>query len=72
MTEENSDFLKQFLIPCVPVCYVIEHLINLQRILTVKESLLKAQSLLSHVWLFVTPWTIARPAPLSMEILQVR
>ena len=23
--------------------------------------------LLSHVWLFVTPWTVARQAPLSME-----
>ena len=27
---------------------------------------------LSHVWLFVTPWTAACPAPLSMEILQAR
>ena len=26
----------------------------------------------SHVWLFVTSWTIARQAPLSMEILQAR
>ena len=26
----------------------------------------------SHVWLFVTPWTVARQAPLPMEILQVR
>ena len=25
-----------------------------------------------HVWLFVTPWTVARQAPLPMEILQVR
>ena len=23
--------------------------------------------LLSHVWLFVTPWTVAHQAPLSME-----
>ena len=27
---------------------------------------------LSHVWLFATPWTVARQAPLSMEILQAR
>ena len=27
---------------------------------------------LSHVWLFVTPWTVAHQAPLSMEILQAR
>ena len=27
---------------------------------------------LSHVQLFVTPWTAACQAPLSMEILQVR
>ena len=26
----------------------------------------------SHVQLFVTPWTVARQAPLSMRILQVR
>ena len=26
----------------------------------------------SHVWLFVTPWTIVRQAPLSMGILQAR
>ena len=25
-------------------------------------------SLLSHVWLFVTPWTVARQAPLSMGL----
>ena len=24
----------------------------------------------SHVWLFVTPWTVAHQAPLSMGILQ--
>ena len=23
--------------------------------------------LLSHVWLFATPWTVARQAPLSMD-----
>ena len=28
--------------------------------------------LLSHVQLSVTPWTAARQAPLSMEILQAR
>ena len=28
--------------------------------------------LLSHVWLFVTPWTVACQAPLSMGILQAR
>ena len=28
--------------------------------------------LLSQIWLFVTPWTIARQAPLSMGILQTR
>ena len=28
--------------------------------------------LLSHVWLFVTPWTMARQAPLPMGILQAR
>ena len=27
---------------------------------------------LSHVQLFVTPWIVARKAPLSMEILQAR
>ena len=27
---------------------------------------------LSRVWLFVTPWTVACQAPLSMEILQAR
>ena len=26
----------------------------------------------SHVWLFVTPWTVARQAPLSMGIFQAR
>ena len=29
-------------------------------------------SLLSHVWLFVTPWTVAHQDPLSMGILQAR
>ena len=28
--------------------------------------------LLSHVRLFVTPWTVARQTPLSMGILQAR
>ena len=28
--------------------------------------------LLSHVWLFVTPWTVACQAPLSMGIFQAR
>ena len=28
--------------------------------------------LLSHVWLFATPWTIDHEAPMSMEILQAR
>ena len=28
--------------------------------------------LLSHIWLFVTPWTVALQAALSMEILQAR
>ena len=28
--------------------------------------------LLSHVWLFATPWTVALQAPLSLEILQAR
>ena len=28
--------------------------------------------LVSHVWLFVTPWTVAHLAPLSMGILQAR
>ena len=28
--------------------------------------------LLSHVWLFATPWTVAHQALLSMEILQAR
>ena len=32
--------------------------------------LLCCAELLSHVWLFATPWTIARQAPLSMGILQ--
>ena len=27
---------------------------------------------LSHVWLFVSPWTLAHQAPLSVEILQAR
>ena len=27
---------------------------------------------LSHVWLFVTPWTVAHQAPLSILILQPR
>ena len=27
----------------------------------------KLMKLLSHVWFFVTPWTVARQAPLSME-----
>ena len=27
---------------------------------------------LSRVWLFVTPWTVAHQAPLSMQILQTR
>ena len=29
-------------------------------------------SLLRHVWLFETPWTVACPAPLSHEIFQTR
>ena len=29
---------------------------------------LKVKVLLSHVQLFVTPWTVARQAPLSMEL----
>ena len=29
-------------------------------------------SLLSHVWLFVSPWAVAHQAPLSMGILQAR
>ena len=29
-------------------------------------------SLCSHVWLFVTPWTVACQAPLSMGILRAR
>ena len=38
------------------------------------RGLLKALKceLLSRVRLFMTPWTIARQAPLSMQILQVR
>ena len=28
--------------------------------------------LLSHIWLFVTPWTVACQAPLSVGILQAR
>ena len=28
--------------------------------------------LLSHVWLFVTPWTVAHQTPLSMGMLQAR
>ena len=31
-----------------------------------------AVQLLSHVQLFVTPWTVARQVSLSMEILQAR
>ena len=27
----------------------------------------RAASVLSHVWLFATPWTVAHPAPLSMR-----
>ena len=34
------------------------------------ECMLSCAHLLSHVWLFVTPWTVARQAPLSMGILQ--
>ena len=33
---------------------------------------LNCASLLSHVWLFATPWTVARQALLSMGILQAR
>ena len=29
-------------------------------------------AMLSSIWLFTTPWTIDRQAPLSMEILQAR
>ena len=36
-----------------------------------QRSLSSVQSL-SRVWLFVTPWTIAHQAPLSVEILQAR
>ena len=36
------------------------------------ECMLSCAHLLSHVWLFVTPWTVARQAPLSMGILQAR
>ena len=30
------------------------------------------ECVLHHVWLFVTPWSVAHQAPLSMVILQVR
>ena len=33
----------------------------------VNISFLKNWKFLSHVWLFVTPWTVAHQAPLSME-----
>ena len=33
-------------------------------------SLCGCAQLLSHVWLFVTPWTVACQAPLSMEFLR--
>ena len=39
--------------------------------LTLNESFYLCE-LLSHVWLFVTPWTVAHQAPLSMGILQAR
>ena len=37
-----------------------------------KPTTLCCAYLLSHVQLFVTPWTIARQAPLSIGILQAR
>ena len=37
-----------------------------------KMLILSSVQLLSCVWLFVTPWTVACQAPLSMEILQAR
>ena len=36
------------------------------------ENDLRGAKLLSCVWLFATPWTVAFQAPLSMGILQVR
>ena len=38
----------------------------------IKLSLWKKVKLLSRVWLFATPWTVAHQAPLSMGILQAR
>ena len=37
-----------------------------------QSSTLPWRQLLSHVWLFVTPWTVACQAPLSKGILQAR
>ena len=37
-----------------------------------RQLLLRCTWLLSHVWLFATPWTIAHQAPLSMGLLQAR
>ena len=35
-----------------------------------RDMLEKFMKLLSHVWLFVTPWTVARQAPLTMGFIR--
>ena len=37
-----------------------------------KQNVLCCADSLSHIWLFVTPWTVARQSPLSKRILQAR
>ena len=46
--------------------------LNLLLTIDIPESVLLCCAYsLSHVWLFVTPWTVTHKAPLSMGILQV-
>ena len=40
--------------------------------LEIRDETVKSVRLVSHVLLFVTPWTIAHQAPLSMGILHAR
>ena len=46
--------------------------LKLCRINSLQNSDAVCSQSLSHIWLFVTPWTVARQAPLSRGILQTR
>ena len=57
-------FLSATLSPCV-ACYIL--LWGCEYIWLINFHLIAEVKLLSHVWLFATPWTIAHQAPPSMR-----